>query len=355
MHHAVVTTLFLSLERKGNGFSELPRGITRIPLINPMDNPASIVWFGKYQFKLTVMDGERNHMKRKEPAEGFDLNLRSGNINTTEQAESSNSRANNEAGRTSTPSQQNQVHPELGFAMLAGENRNPWRNIRQRINGPPFGSDVMNSQRSIGPPVMNPWRSIGSTSQRYLAPQQIGGHHSFVSMMHSVLHRPFRGAQMACLDLRFISTDEFYAQPEWEEEPDMHSDLRLDIDNMSYEVTTLNSGVTLYFLSMLDDWITNINFWVQELLALGEQIGTVSTGLAEDAIDGQMRRYIYPHPNRSGPQMEEAQCCICLEGFHRGDLVGRLDCNHEFHYDCIKEWLLEKNTCPICKSTGLSG
>lgn len=68
----------------------------------------------------------------------------------------------------------------------------------------------------------------------------------------------------------------------------------------------------MYLLSMLDDWITNINFWVQELLALGEQIGTVSTGLAEDAIDGQMRRYIYPHPNRSGPQMEEAQCCICL-------------------------------------------
>ncbi|KAM7507110.1 hypothetical protein LguiA_017563 [Lonicera macranthoides] len=350
MHHAVVTTLFLSLERKGNGFSELPRGITRIPLINPMNNSASIVRFGKYQFKLTVMDGERNHMKRKEPAEGFDLNLQSGNINTTEQAESSNSRANNEAGRSLTPSQQNQVHPELGFAMLAGENRNPWRNIRQRINDPPFGSHVMNSQRSIGPPVMNPWRSIGSTSQRYLAPQQIGGHHSFVSMMHSVLHRPFRGAQMACLDLRFISPDEFYAQPcldlrfispdefyaqpEWEEEPDMHSDLRLDIDNMSYEVTTLNSG---------------------ELLALGEQIGTVSTGLAEDAIDGQMRRYIYPHPNRSGPQMEEAQCCICLEGFHCGDLVGRLDCNHEFHYDCIKEWLLEKNTCPICKSTGLSG
>lgn len=51
--------------------------------------------------------------------------------------------------------------------------------------------------------------------------------------------------QMACLDLRFISPDEFYAQPEWEEEPDMHSDLRLDIDNMSYEVTTLNGGVTL--------------------------------------------------------------------------------------------------------------
>ena len=91
------------------------------------------------------MDGDRNNLKRKEPKEAFDLSLQSGNRNSTEQAESSNSQANNEAGCSSTPGQQNQVNPELGFAMLAGENQNLWRNIRQRINGPPFGSSIMNS------------------------------------------------------------------------------------------------------------------------------------------------------------------------------------------------------------------
>lgn len=34
--------------------------------------------------------------------------------------------------------------------------------------------------------------------------------------------------------------------------------------------------------------------------------------------------------------------------------VGTLDCGHEYHVDCIKMWLVVKNTCPICKSTALT-
>ncbi|RVW55369.1 putative E3 ubiquitin-protein ligase HIP1 [Vitis vinifera] len=78
-----------------------------------------------------------------------------------------------------------------------------------------------------------------------------------------------------------------------EDEDDEDDEMHLDIDSMSYE----------------------------ELLALGEHIGSVSTGSEEYADD---------------------------------DGVGNLDCGHVYHVACIKEWLAQKNSCPICKNTALA-
>ncbi|GFP84586.1 probable E3 ubiquitin-protein ligase hip1 [Phtheirospermum japonicum] len=41
------------------------------------------------------------------------------------------------------------------------------------------------------------------------------------------------------------------------------------------------------------------------------------------------------------------------ENYINGDDIGTLDCGHEFHTDCIKQWLTLKNLCPICKMTAL--
>ncbi|BAT76066.1 hypothetical protein VIGAN_01402200 [Vigna angularis var. angularis] len=34
--------------------------------------------------------------------------------------------------------------------------------------------------------------------------------------------------------------------------------------------------------------------------------------------------------------------------------IGILQCGHEYHGECIKRWLHEKNVCPMCKSKGLT-
>ncbi|KAL6339062.1 hypothetical protein AAG906_024213 [Vitis piasezkii] len=81
-----------------------------------------------------------------------------------------------------------------------------------------------------------------------------------------------------------------------EDEDDEDDEMHLDIDSMSYE----------------------------ELLALGEHIGSVSTGLSEE------------------------------EEYADDDGVGNLDCGHVYHVACIKEWLAQKNSCPICKNTALA-
>ncbi|XP_062226931.1 probable E3 ubiquitin-protein ligase HIP1 [Phragmites australis] len=105
---------------------------------------------------------------------------------------------------------------------------------------------------------------------------------------------------------------------------DRHRDMRLDIDNMSYE----------------------------ELLALEERIGNVNTGLSKDAVTKLLKQRKFSSW-RLKASLDHEPCCICQEEYVDGDDLGRLDCGHNFHAACIKQWLVLKNLCPICKNTAL--
>lgn len=105
---------------------------------------------------------------------------------------------------------------------------------------------------------------------------------------------------------------------------DRHRDMRLDVDNMSYE----------------------------ELLALEERIGNVSTGLSEETIVNNLKQQKYSVAVRA--KVEAEPCCICQEEYNDGEDLGTLDCGHDFHAECVKQWLMHKNWCPICKTTGLA-
>lgn len=45
-------------------------------------------------------------------------------------------------------------------------------------------------------------------------------------------------------------------------------------------------------------------------------------------------------------------CSICLVEYNDCDSVIILPCNprHNFHANCIKEWLRNRNVCPICRA-----
>ncbi|KAL6503116.1 hypothetical protein OROHE_023745 [Orobanche hederae] len=100
---------------------------------------------------------------------------------------------------------------------------------------------------------------------------------------------------------------------------DWHRNMRLDVDNMSYE----------------------------ELLVLGERIGIVSTGLSENLISKCLTEAIFC---ASDQFEDDGRCVICLEEYKHMDDVGNLKCDHDFHVGCIKKWLSMKNWCPICKA-----
>ncbi|KAL2472698.1 RING/U-box superfamily protein [Forsythia ovata] len=97
-----------------------------------------------------------------------------------------------------------------------------------------------------------------------------------------------------------------------------------------------------------------------ELLALGEQIGSVVTGLSEEAIQRNLKVGTSASSATCSNlevttcmEQEIKFCVICQTDYEEQEKIGILDCGHEYHRDCIKKWLVMKNSCPICKSTAL--
>lgn len=54
---------------------------------------------------------------------------------------------------------------------------------------------------------------------------------------------------------------------------------------------------------------------IQELLALGERIGYVSTGLPDELISRCLTQTVYCAPNENQDDQEEGNCIICLVRF----------------------------------------
>lgn len=47
-------------------------------------------------------------------------------------------------------------------------------------------------------------------------------------------------------------------------------------------------------------------------------------------------------------------CAVCIEDFNNDDIVRKLPCSHIYHSECVDMWVIEKNTCPICKNSVLT-
>ncbi|KAE8674462.1 UDP-Glycosyltransferase superfamily protein [Hibiscus syriacus] len=105
---------------------------------------------------------------------------------------------------------------------------------------------------------------------------------------------------------------------------DHYRDMRLDIEDMSYE----------------------------ELLALGEQIGNADTGLSEETITRKLKTMTYSTfvtninleeaaPIDQGPD----SCIICQEDYKNQEKIATLDCGHEYHAGCLSGCFV-KNICP---------
>lgn len=43
------------------------------------------------------------------------------------------------------------------------------------------------------------------------------------------------------------------------------------------------------------------------------------------------------------------KCPICLQEYEEGDKCGVLPCKHNFHDNCIRQWVDEKRNCPLCR------
>ena len=64
------------------------------------------------------------------------------------------------------------------------------------------------------------------------------------------------------------------------------------------------------------------------------------------------KKNVLIHPkyslNKIVPNIND-QCIICMTKYSSKDLVIELDCHHQLHFDCCKEWVTYKPECPICR------
>ncbi|KAL4559556.1 hypothetical protein LXL04_031698 [Taraxacum kok-saghyz] len=211
---------------------------------------------------------------------------------------------------------------------IGGPNNNPFPRMPPGVStselGIPIPPVVSNNHQHHSRSSVLVGRQIdGAFGFPYLSRTMTGGSEGrgrLVSEIRNVLDLMRRGEPLRFEDLMILDQSVFYGIADMH---DRHRDMRLDIDNMSYE----------------------------ELLALEERIGNVNTGLTEETILKHLKPKLYVAEN-SHPDIEP--CCICQEEYNDGDDLGTLDCGHDFHQGCIKKWLQHKNSCPICKSTGFA-
>ncbi|CAN8287602.1 unnamed protein product [Cochlearia groenlandica] len=164
-------------------------------------------------------------------------------------------------------------------------------------------------------------------SLRALAAASRGRNRLMVSQMQNVLdvmRRDPNNNNMRLEDIMLLNQSLMFEGAAAAGIHDRYRDMRLDVDNMSYE----------------------------ELLALEERIGNVCTGVNEDTISKRLKQRKFKSTPKSPHDAEP--CCVCQEDYTEGEDMGKLECGHEFHSQCIKEWLKQKNICPICKTTGLN-
>lgn len=161
---------------------------------------------------------------------------------------------------------------------------------------------------------------LSNSSRTLVAARE--GRSRLVTEIRNVLDLMRRNEGLNVEDVMILDHSVFFGMPDIQ---DRHRDMRLDVDNMSYE----------------------------ELLALGERIGDVCTGLSEETISSRLKQRNFISIKTEQPE-EAEPCCICREEYSNGDGLGTLECGHDFHTDCIKQWLMQKNLCPVCKTTGLT-
>ncbi|XP_019194577.1 PREDICTED: uncharacterized protein LOC109188383 [Ipomoea nil] len=208
------------------------------------------------------------------------------------------------------------------------------------INFPPMMA-ASSSRHSTNPPLssnINPFPGVVETGTSYMGAFVPAGvrlyrplRRGFMVETNNVWHRNIPNLRFMPEDgVTMLEIPGYYNGIG--DSADQHSDMRMDIDHMSYE----------------------------ELLALGEQIGSVTTGLSEEFITSHLKTKPFTS-SKTSPVSKGAECSdqntdfcvICQNDYKDQESIGTVECGHAYHVDCIKKWLVVKNSCPICKSTAM--
>ncbi|CAI9103102.1 OLC1v1001537C1 [Oldenlandia corymbosa var. corymbosa] len=98
-----------------------------------------------------------------------------------------------------------------------------------------------------------------------------------------------------------------------------------------------------------EDDIDPDNMTYEELLDLGEAVGSESRGLSQDLID-LLPTSKFKSGGIFSRKKSAERCVICQMRYKRGDRQINLPCKHVYHATCGSKWLSINKTCPVCNS-----
>ncbi|KAK9059614.1 hypothetical protein SSX86_020318 [Deinandra increscens subsp. villosa] len=161
-----------------------------------------------------------------------------------------------------------------------------------------------------------------------------------------------RGNQGVELDPASFPNDEAYARALQDaEDREMSARLRAltGINGMVTEDEEEVDGMDDRGDNSQDSWddVDPDELSYEELIALGEVVGTESRGLSADSI-ASLRSVIYETKNGQNESCET--CVICRLDYEDGDNLILLSCKHSYHSDCITNWLQINKVCPVCST-----
>uniref|UniRef100_A0A1J3J241 E3 ubiquitin ligase BIG BROTHER n=1 Tax=Noccaea caerulescens TaxID=107243 RepID=A0A1J3J241_NOCCA len=87
----------------------------------------------------------------------------------------------------------------------------------------------------------------------------------------------------------------------------------------------------------------------EELVELGEAVGTESRGLSQELIETLPTRK-YKFGSIFSRKRAGERCVICQLKYKIGERQMNLPCKHVYHSECISKWLSINKVCPVCNS-----
>ena len=104
-------------------------------------------------------------------------------------------------------------------------------------------------------------------------------------------------------------------------------------------------------INRLDRWIDNIGSNNSEQNQNNEQNILNEIGLQEKEKDlNTILKFLPIWEVRENKRHDNNNnCVVCLSEFQIGDIISALPCCHVFHTECVKNWLKNELSCPVCK------
>ncbi|KAL5850719.1 hypothetical protein ACOSQ3_008767 [Xanthoceras sorbifolium] len=143
-----------------------------------------------------------------------------------------------------------------------------------------------------------------------------------------------------------LTVDPEPPQPQWLQQANLMSAVASLVNAESSRGSTESNNTSETAANLLQEFMNNLDIVIPELLE--DHAGPPRAPPASKEVVAKLPVIVLTDEILSNLG-RDAECAICKENLVSGDKMQELPCKHTFHPPCLKPWLDEHNSCPICR------